>query len=73
MVRNDINYMNSEIGRAELSAQFKLKQIHDITNRLLDDKNSNNKPIKSDFTIGYMVAILNVIDYLSNNEGKYMD
>lgn len=73
MVRNDINYMNSEIGRAELSAQFKLKQIHDITNSLLDNKNSNNKPMKSDFTIGYMVAIINVIDYLSNNEDKHMD
>lgn len=73
MVRNDINYMNSEIGRAELSAQFKLKQIHDITNSLLNNENSNNKPMKSDFTIGYMVAIINVIDYLSNNEDKHMD
>ena len=70
---NDIDYMNSEIGRAELSAQLKLKQIHDITNSLLDNKNSNNKPMKSDFTIGYMVAIINVIDYLSNNEEKHMD
>ncbi|NEX51472.1 hypothetical protein [Lactococcus lactis] len=73
MVRNDINYMNSESGRAELSAQFKLKQIHDITNGLLDNKNSNSKPMKSDFTIGYMVAIINVIDYLSNNEGDFED
>ena len=32
---NDIDYMDSEIGRVELSAQFKLKQIHDITNSLL--------------------------------------
>ncbi|MDU0408379.1 hypothetical protein N42HA_01390 [Lactococcus lactis] len=55
---NDIDYMDSEIGRVELSAQFKLKQIHDITNSLLDNKNSNNKPMKSDFTIGYMVAII---------------
>ena len=70
---NDIDYMDSEIGRVELSAQFKLKQIHDITNSLLDNKNSNNKPMKSDFTIGYMVAIINVIDYLSNNEDKHMD
>ena len=67
MVRNDINYMNSEFGRAELSAQFKLKQIHDITNSLLNNENSNNKPMKSDFTIGYMVAIINVVDYLSND------
>ncbi|MDN5426504.1 MAG: hypothetical protein L0G03_11670 [Lactococcus lactis] len=70
---NDIDYMDSEIGRVELSAQFKLKQIHDITNSLLDNKNSNNKPMKSDFTIGYMVAIINVIDYLSDNEDKHMD
>ena len=70
---NDIDYMNSKIGRAELSAQFKLKQIHDITNSLLNNKDSNNKPIESNFTIGYMVAIINVIDYLSNNEDKHMD
>lgn len=70
---NDIDYMNSEIGRAELSAQFKLKQIHGITNSLLNNENSNNKPTKSDFAIGYMVAIINVIDYLSNNEDKHMD
>lgn len=73
MDRNDINYMNSEIGTAELSAQFKLKQIHDITNSFLNNENSNNKPMKSDFAIGYMVAIINVIDYLSNNEDKHMD
>lgn len=73
MVKNDIDYMNSEIGRAELSAQFKLKQIHDITNSLLNNENSNNKPMKPDFAIGYMVAIINVIDYLSNDEDKHMD
>lgn len=73
MVRNDINYMNTEFGRDELSAKFKLKQIHDITNSLLDNKNSNNKPKESDFAIGYMVAIINVIDYLSNDEDKHMD
>ena len=73
MELNDIDYMNSEIGRAELSAQFKLKQIHDITNSLLNNENNNNKPMKPDFAIGYMVAIINVIDYLSNNEDKHID
>ncbi len=73
MVRNDINYLNSEIGRAELSAQFRLNQIHDITDSLLNNENSDNRPMKSDFAIGYMVAIINVIDYLSNTEDKHMD
>ncbi len=73
MDRNDINYLNSEIGRAELSAQFRLNQIHDITDSLLNNENSDNRPMKSDFAIGYMVAIINVIDYLSNTEDKHMD